>query len=279
MLRAITNETWFIDGEWIPDVATGRRVYGLATTVSDDEVMQAMWKAAGATVENPRPYLKVVLCRVVALTALVRRPSASGVKLKLVSQPDAGDIVPVDERALLQRFWTGVAENHPQLVGYNVGAADIAIAAQRALVHGLVVPDAFARPAKPWEGVDYFDDKNSQMVVDLKHALSPWERRDTPKLSEIALACGLPGKPGVSGSDVLPMWQAGEWRKVLRYNQCDVLTTFLLWLRMAVMSGRISEAAATDEREQVVMIAETEARGPEGELLRQWLVDLKALAG
>ena len=172
---------------------------------------------------------------------------------------------------MLLRFWTGVAKTQPQLVGYHVGAADIAILAQRALIHGIVMPKAFARPAKPWEGVDYFDDKNSSAVVDLKHLISPWDRRDAPKLTEICRACGIPGKVGVAGDDVFQLWQDGAWRRIARYNQCDVLSSYLLWQRMAIMSGRLETAAAAQERGQVLSIASRESDGPDGELIRTWL--------
>jgi hypothetical protein len=34
------------------------------------EVFEAMWKAGGATEEEPMPYLKTILCRVVSIAAV-----------------------------------------------------------------------------------------------------------------------------------------------------------------------------------------------------------------
>ena len=67
MLKSVLPELWAFDAEWVPDVASGRRVYGLADDVADERVIETMWERGGASEEDPHPYLKTVVCRVVLI--------------------------------------------------------------------------------------------------------------------------------------------------------------------------------------------------------------------
>ena len=94
MLKLIPQEVWAFDVEWVPDPESGRRVYGLPASLSDDEVRRHMWEKGGATDEDPQPYLKTVLCRVVSIASVIRRQGKDGsVSLRLHSlpMPDALD--------------------------------------------------------------------------------------------------------------------------------------------------------------------------------------------
>ena len=39
MLKIVPQEVWAFDVEWVPDPASGRRVYGLPASLDDDEVL------------------------------------------------------------------------------------------------------------------------------------------------------------------------------------------------------------------------------------------------
>jgi hypothetical protein len=76
MIRHIAPTVVAFDAEWVPDPTTGRRVYGLPPEATDDEVRETMWAAARrADTDDPRPYLKTVLCRVVSIAAVFREPT------------------------------------------------------------------------------------------------------------------------------------------------------------------------------------------------------------
>lgn len=66
MIRSVQDHLWAFDCEWVPDPRAGRLVYGLPADLPDRDVLAAMWKRGGATAEDPRPFLKTVLCRVVS---------------------------------------------------------------------------------------------------------------------------------------------------------------------------------------------------------------------
>src|SRR5262249_19944276 len=144
-----------------------------------------MYKSDPArTEENPRPYLKTVLCRVVSIAVVTREECGNGqIELKLRSWPEA-DKGQQEEGVLIQRFLHGIGKSKPQLVGFNSIQADIVILTQRGVVNGLSLPDFCRRPDKPWAGIDYFG-KGSNFNVDLKDALSNWGRAAT-SLHEVA---------------------------------------------------------------------------------------------
>ena len=79
--------------------------------------------------QDPRPYLKTILCRIVSIAAVIRRvlPDTS-VRLQLIALPkQAENLQERDEAALLARFLTRLGERKLQIVGFNSQAADLKI--------------------------------------------------------------------------------------------------------------------------------------------------------
>jgi predicted PolB exonuclease-like 3'-5' exonuclease len=249
LLKAISPKVWAFDVEWVPDPVSGRLVYNLGAEVSDDDVLEEMWKKGGGTTEEPHPYLKTVLCRVVSIAVVTREILENGrIDLKLRSWPNPEE-PEMGEGALIQRFLHGIGRAKPQLVGFNSIQADLIILTQRGVVNGLHLPGFGQRPDKPWFGPDYFG-KGSNWNVDLKDALSNWGKAST-SLHEVASSCGIPGKIDVDGSNVVDLWREGNVRKIVQYNECDALTTYLLWLRTAQFCGLLTPEQYQKEESQL----------------------------
>lgn len=270
MIKTTMPKTWFIDLEWVPDVETGRRAYSLPASASDAEVLDMMWREGGATDANPRPYLKTPLCRIVAATALVRTLNEGGdVGLVMCSTPRIGE-KPVGEAELIGRLFAGlekqiadvpsgyvpkqeleeIRKDAPQIVGFNIAGSDIPILLQRGVARGVVAPKFSWRPDKPWEGKDYFAKNGSDFLVDLCEVLGGWGK-SRPSLNELAAACDIPGKLGVDGADVIDLWLNGKIDEIVAYNQYDVLTTYLLWLRAVRFAGLLTPAGCELEKGQL----------------------------
>ena len=89
MIRTIAPTVWAFDCEWVPAAAAGRRLLALAP---DPDVFEAMWAAAraraGAPPDAPRPFLKLVHCRLASVAVVERRVCSTGeVVLRLCSLP------------------------------------------------------------------------------------------------------------------------------------------------------------------------------------------------
>jgi 3'-5' exonuclease len=276
MLKKVHDEVWAFDAEWVPDIPTGRRVYGLDASMSDADVLTHMYEAGGATPENPRPFLKTMVCRVVSIAALIRKQTAGGIRLSILALPRPEDGMG-SEAAILERFLSGVGKTKPQLVGFNSIDADLVILTQRALVHRLSLKSFANRPNKPWEGADYFAN-GSDYNVDLKKEMSGWGK-GTPSLHEVATACGIPGKLGTTGLDVVDLWADGAIDKIVAYNECDAITTYLVWLRAALLGGHVTPEGAAAEERQLETLLEERAQSPTGAHFGDFLTAWRALRG
>lgn len=263
MKKTIPDEVWVFDCEWVPDINSGRAVYNLPENMPSQEVLQVMWEQGGATAENPMPFLKTILCRVVSIAAVVRRFKNNKVELLLHYLPDQPENPDQDEHYILSRFLNnGVANKNPQLVGFNSRNSDLRIMVQRAIVNGISAPALCQRlNAKPWESLD----------VDLMDQLSGFGRQYAVSLHEAATLCGIPGKLDLSGEDVCGLWYRGEVRRIIEYNCYDALTTYLLWLRLAFFSGKFTPDEYTAEQQVLKTMLEIEIQKPERSFLNQYI--------
>ncbi|HBL55959.1 MAG TPA: hypothetical protein DDZ36_08800, partial [Deltaproteobacteria bacterium] len=174
------------------------------------------------------------------------------------------------EAAILSRFLNAVGEKKPQLVGFNSAKADLKVLLQRAVANGIQAAKFAKRPNKPWEGYDYFDARNSEGHVDLIEILGSYGKSN-PSLNEMATVCGIPGKMGISGEEVAPMWLEGRLAEIVAYNECDALSTYLIWLRVAYFGGFFDPQQYTEEQARVRNLLSTEGTLPGKEHLLEFL--------
>jgi 3'-5' exonuclease len=265
MITNIPREVWAFDCEWVPDLLAGRLLYKLPETMPDDEVLKVMWQAGGATEEDPTPFLKTALCRVVSIATLIRRQTNDGA-VQLFLQPipeNPADKSQDDEGYILKRFLEdGIERMNPQLVGYNSRNADLRILTQRAIFKG-IAPRAFTRrlDAKPWESND----------VDLMNIVSGYGKGYTASLHEAATLSGIPGKLETSGNDVCALYYSGQLEEIVRYNCFDAITTYLLWLRLARFSAVLSAEEYVAEQKRVKNMLDAMAVKPGSEWVQSYL--------
>ena len=84
MFKTVSHEVWAFDAEWVPDPRAGRALYQLPGDMPERDVVREMWQQGGATQEQPRPFLKLALCRMVSIAAVLRTVRPDGaVQLEL----------------------------------------------------------------------------------------------------------------------------------------------------------------------------------------------------
>lgn len=267
----------FFDMEWVPDADGARRLFDLKDDVSEGDAMQHLWEHSPAynAETNPRPFLKYMFSRVVSIAFLSRktyfnRERERTVEFKLNSLPSlpvTGSTV--DEAEIIQKFLYFVGQRKPQLVGYNSSESDGQVLIQRGLINEISAPDFCARPDKPWEGIDYFKRWDNEDHLDL---LKLFSARDmTPRLDELAKMCGFPGKIDVKGDQVTDLWLAGDLKKIVEYNQIDVLNTYLVWLRVVYFTGKLTEEEYIEEQEMFRQFLESETQREEKAFLTEFI--------
>ncbi len=275
MFKTIGNRVWAFDMEWVPDPLAGRLLYPKDTedTPDDAAVLRVMWDRGGATEEDPTPFLKTALCRIVSVAAVERKIAHGGeIVLNLMSLPrDPAQDEQRAESSVVGQFLEALGTHRPQLVGYNSHSSDLKILIQRAIILGLEAEGFCRRPAKPWEGVDYFA-RGSEANIDLKEIVGGWGLA-TPSLHEMAVQCGIPGKMDVDGNSVAGLWLEGRLDEIVHYNEFDALTTYLLWLRTAHLGGFFNDEGYRTEQDNVESLIEREIEGGKAHLatfLEEW---------
>ena len=83
--------------------------------------------------------------------------------------------------------------------------------------------------------------------------------------------CVIPGKLGIIGQEVAQLWLEGRLLGIVSYNECEALTTYLIWLRMAFFGGFFNQVQYEKEQERVRNLLSTEGTLPGKEHLLEFL--------
>jgi predicted PolB exonuclease-like 3'-5' exonuclease len=252
--------TLVFDIETVPDVALGRRRYGLEG-LADAQVAKAMF--ALRRQDTGGDFLPLEQHRVIAISCALR----SGEGLKLWSLGEAATA----EEELVQRFFDGIEKFTPDLVSWNGSGFDLPALTYRALRAGVHAP-------RFWETGDedtafrynnYLNRYHSRHT-DLMDVLSGFQSRGRVSLANMACLLGLPGKLGFDGSQVWDAYQAGDIEAIRRYCETDVLNTWLIYLRFELLRGRVSPAAHAQEIELVKSLLRSGKEPHYAQFLAAW---------
>ncbi|MFL6621601.1 MAG: 3'-5' exonuclease [Sulfurifustis sp.] len=249
------------DIETIPDVVTGRRLYGLEG-LSDADVARALaMKRREQTGDSE--FLRHHLHRVVAIAAVLRHADT----LRVWSLGEPGS----DEPELIRRFFDGVEKYTPTLVTWNGCTFDLPVLHYRALKHGIAAP-------RYWEtGSDdqafrfnNYLNRYHERHTDLMDVLSNYQVRAAAPLDEIAVMLGFPGKLGKSGAHVWDQYQRGEIDAIRNYCETDALNTYLIYLRYELMRGNLDDAGWRRETDLVRSVLRAAGKPHFDEFLAAW---------
>ncbi len=229
------------DIETVPDVEAGCRLFGLEG-LSEQHIGEIMFQKRRE--ESGTEFLRHHLHRVVAISAVLR----NGDRLKVWSLGEESS----SEVELIERFFDGLERYSPTLVSWNGNGFDLPVLHYRALLHGVSAP-------RYWETGDEdtsfrwnnYLNRYHYRHTDLMDVLSSYQPRAGARLDEIATMLGLPGKMGMSGSQVWERFLAGDIAAIRDYCETDVLNTFLVYLRFELMRGRLNRASYEKECELV----------------------------
>ena len=252
--------TLVFDIETVPDVALGRRLYGLEG-LSDAQVAKAMF--ALRRQDRGGDFLPLEQQRVVAISCALR----SGDTFKVWS---LGDLTS-SESELIQRFFTGIENLSPNLVSWNGSGFDLPVLTYRAMLAGL-------QAKRFWEMGDSDDafrfnnylNRYHWRHTDLMDVLSGFHPRNRVSLASMASLLGLPGKLGFDGGRVWDAWQAGDLAGIRRYCETDVLNTWLIYLRFQQLRGQLSHEQHEEELARVRSCLATAKEPHFTEFLRAW---------
>lgn len=142
---------------------------------------------------------------------------------------------------IARSFWEGWEKRRrPQLVTFNGRGFDLPVLELSAYRYGV--------PAPGWFGLDGPGSPrarfNQRGHLDLmEFATSHGAVRLTGGLHMLATLLQKPGKMDTKGSMVQDLWDAGEHLRIDDYCVCDVLDTYFVHLRFAVLRGLVAPEA------------------------------------
>jgi hypothetical protein len=168
------------------------------------------------------------------------------------------DLVALDEpqfrsHVLTEHFWRGwEAYRRPTLVSFNGRTFDIPLLELAAFRYGLSLPGWFQTSGKSYEQARHR--YNLEAHLDLHDVLTNFgAARFNGGLNLAANVLGKPGKIDVQGYMVQDLYNEGRIAEINDYCRCDVLDTYFVFLRSAVLLGWL-----TLEKEQQI-VAETKS--------------------
>ncbi len=249
------------DIETVPDVETGRRLYGLHGLGDADVARALAMKRREQTGESE--FLRHHLHRIVAIGAVLRH--ADTVRVWCLGEPSS------DEAELIRRFFDGIERYTPTLVTWNGCGFDLPVLHYRALKHGISAP----RYWETGDGDQSFRFNNylnrfHERHTDLMDVLSNYQGRAAAPLEEVAVMLGLPGKMGRSGAEVWEQFLAGRIEEIRNYCETDALNTYLIYLRFELMRGNLDAAAVARESELVRAMLRTANKPHLNAFLAAW---------
>jgi 3'-5' exonuclease len=249
------------DIETIPDVETGRRLYGL-DGLSDEDTARAMFQQR-RQIASGSEFLPLYLHRIIAISIALRR--GDDFKLWTLGTKDSS------ESEIISRFYEGIEKYTPDLVSWNGGGFDLPVLHYRALLHG-VTASRYWETGENETGFRYnnYLSRFHWRHIDLMDVIAGFQMRGAAPLDEIAQMLGLPGKLGMHGSKVWETYLQGDIERIRDYCETDALNTYLIYLRFELMRGRMQHGQFTNECEKVRKTLELAKKPHLNEFMAAW---------
>jgi 3'-5' exonuclease len=145
------------------------------------------------------------------------------------------------EAELVSRFWQ-VFENTQTLITFNGRGFDLPVLEARALKHEIPLARYFAagQSRSPYRGSRYSDAYHIDLCDFLSNFGAAYRRTSLNLLSKLI---GLPGKYNIAGEDVEYLYRQGRQKEINQYCMTDVLQTYLLFLRVELLRGKLDRTA------------------------------------
>ena len=145
------------------------------------------------------------------------------------------------ESEMIARFWQ-IFEGAQTLVTFNGRGFDLPVLETRALKYGLTLQRYFGDPqSRNNYRTSRYSDAGHIDLCDMLSNYGAVYRRGS--LDILAKIIGLPGKYLIEGQDVEYLQRQGRLKEINQYCITDVLQTFLLFLRVELLRGRLSKGA------------------------------------
>jgi predicted PolB exonuclease-like 3'-5' exonuclease len=185
--------------------------------------------------------------RVIAVGALLLNADLSPRRLGIIGKESD------DEEVILREFSELVEKHRPTLVTYNGRGFDLPVIAMRCFRHGVPFPAYYQSRDMRYRFTEagHFD---------LMDYMADYGACRPAKLDVMAKLCGMPGKVGVDGKDVGPLYHKGHIKEIRNYCLCDVIQTTGVFLRVQLLRGVLPQDQYLEAMSSLIRLTQSDKR-------------------
>lgn len=271
-IATMQHQSLFVfDIETVPDTACVPNLVG--QDVSDDvsERREALEKYHLDVTGGKNAFPRQPFHKVVAVSFLAAEIERDGrYETYYLKELRTGGTAQSPESDLVGGFYQFIDRNRPRLVSYNGRGFDLPVLRHRAMVNG-VTAGVFHDTTNKWD--NYTSRYAQDWHCDLQEALTDFGAASRAlKLNEVCAVLNFPGKFGVDGSQVAPMFDQGKVEEIRDYCETDVLNTYLVYLRYQLTRGQMNKDGYNRSVADVIALIESEReqRPHLGQFLEAW---------
>ena len=220
------------DIETIPDIDCCYELTGIKP-YSDEHAVQLIYDYHEQSSGNSFP--RQPFHKIVVLSILHAKNQGEYFKVEKIS---SASLEEKSEREIIDNFFQIFKEGFlPIIVTYNGKIFDIPVLKYRAMKH-FVQSREFYCSGDKWNS--YNQRYSMDWHCDLLEVLSDYgSASKNVKMHEICTMLNIPGKIGVDGSQVSGLFFQSEWEKLRNYCESDVISTYLIYLRLMHTRGNL----------------------------------------
>ncbi len=265
----LSNKPLFVfDIETIPDTSVVQNLLG--KNIADvKEARQALTDYHLEITDGKNSFLRQPFHQIVAVSYVLAEPvhEEAGEKYYKIKHIHSGGKEDTQEQDLVYGFFKLIDDKMPTLVSFNGRTFDIPVLKYRAMKYANKFTRFFKEGTK-WDS--YSSRYSPDWHCDLLDVLSDFGSSARIKLNEVCSILGLPGKFGTDGSEVTNLYDEGKIKEIRDYCETDALNTYLLYLRYALLIGKISKNSYNSSIDDALVFIEQSDKQHLLEFLDAW---------
>lgn len=225
------------DIETVLCTKTAKTFLHLPNETPDEQVIEKLTAYHLETTNGQNEFFRQLFHKVVCISFIagVIFPLKGGREKYIIKSIKTGGRNGESEEEILRAVFSYLAKHPSRLISFNGRGFDMPVLQYRAMKYGI---DA------RWIYNDGYYNYNHRYSIekhcDLLDMFSNFGASARVKMTEIASLFQIPVKNGVDGSQILPLYREGKIEEICNYCETDVIATYIMYLRFAQHSGRLS---------------------------------------
>jgi len=227
------------DIETVPDAQPARNLLGDYES-SDEKIIEDLKQYHLDITDGRNSFIRQPFHKVAAISFLEAEivRENDGTETYILKEIRSGGNIDSKEPELIKGFFSHLARLKARLVSFNGRNFDLPVLKYRAMLHGVEAKWLHDVNDK-WN--NYTSRYSLDWHCDLIDAYSDYGASARVKMSEVCSLFGYPGKLDVDGSQVEELYKKKKFQQIRDYCECDVLNTYLLYLRYNQHTGKINK--------------------------------------